>query len=215
MKPNPKVEESMMTTMRTLGPEPLILKNISPIMNFTKWCRYPEPLPFDSQDEAGCQDTVARFKELFIRKRLDVMSDFTKGVFNGFDEDDVPKDPTEEQMQAFAGAKQITPAEAWRTLRGEQTILKFAIQAIAFGYTPAKRNLVKLIDQRQELNQARNPNRTQCQESRMVRKCMNAIYNVMSYSYLRDDLRSNDMHKCIDPLDLTSCIQGLTTSGTE
>ena len=22
-----------------------------------KWCRYPEPVPFDSQDEAGCQDT--------------------------------------------------------------------------------------------------------------------------------------------------------------
>ena len=112
-----------------------------------KWCRYPEPVPFDSQDEAGCQDTgkgssglmdryvircmsqlikpmytsyhqtgIARFRELFLKKRLDVTSEFTKGVSNGFDEDDLPKDPTEQQTQAFADSKGITPVEAWRML---------------------------------------------------------------------------------------------------
>ena len=81
-----------------------------------RWCRYPEPIPLDLQDEAGCQDTgkgssglmdryvvrcmsqlmtpmyrsyhqmsIAEFKQQFMRKRLDVMSDFTRGVFNGFD----------------------------------------------------------------------------------------------------------------------------------
>ena len=38
--------------------------------------------------------------------------------------------------------------------------------------------------------------------SKMIRKCVNAIYSVTSYSYLRDDLSNNDMRKCIDPLDV-------------
>ena len=85
-----------------------------------KWCRYPEPVPSDSQDEAGCQDTgkgssgpmdryvircMAQVIKLFLKKRLDVVSDFAKGVSNGFDEDDMPKGPTEKQMQALAKAK--------------------------------------------------------------------------------------------------------------
>ena len=130
-----------------------------------KWCRYPEPVPFDSQDEAGCQDTITgssglmvryiircmsqvirpmytsyhqtgivNFRKLFARKRLDVVSDFTNGVHNGFDDDDMPKDPTEKQIEDFAKWKDVTTVEAWRMLRGEQMIGKFALQAIAFGY---------------------------------------------------------------------------------
>ena len=34
--------------------------------------------------------------------------------------------------------------------------------------------------------------------SRMVRKCVNAIYNVSSYSYLSE----SDARKCINPLDI-------------
>ena len=207
-----------------------------------KWCRHPEPLPFYSQDEAGCQDTgkgssglmdryfircmgqviklmytsyhqtgIARFKELIIRKRLDVMSDFTNGVFNGFDDDDMPKDPTDEQMRVFAEAKQITPDEAWHMLRGEQMIGQFALQAIAFGYTPATF--------KEEFGETDRPAPGTVQSmvesskkskqdamSRMIKKCMNAIYNVTSYSYFRDDLINNDMHKCIDPYRSFGCL---------
>ena len=41
------------------------------------------------------------------------MSDFTNGVFNGFDKDEMPLEPTVEQMRAFAHTKKITPIEAW------------------------------------------------------------------------------------------------------
>lgn len=50
---------------------------------------------------------IADFKQHFMRKRRDVMSVFTKGVFNGFDQDDMPLDPTAEQMQAFADSKNL------------------------------------------------------------------------------------------------------------
>ena len=36
----------------------------------------------------------------------------------------------------------------------------------------------------------------------MVRKCVNAIYNVTSYSYFREDLTDGVSHKCIDPVDV-------------
>ena len=48
---------------------------------------------------------MAQVIKLFLKKRLDVVSDFAKGVSNGFDEDDMPKGPTEKQMQALAKAK--------------------------------------------------------------------------------------------------------------
>ena len=111
-----------------------------------KWCRYPEPIPFDSQDEAGCQDTVtgsselmdrylvrrmaqiikpmhtsyhqtsiAKFRATFARKRLDVMSDFTNGVHNGFNDDDMPNDPTDQQMEEFAESHATRRADDWET----------------------------------------------------------------------------------------------------
>ena len=153
------------------------------------------------------QTGIARFRELFTRKRLDVMSDFTKGVFNGFDEDDMPKDPTDEQMQAFAIAKEITPEEAWRMMRGEQTIGKFALQALAFGYTPAtfKEEFGETDRPPPGTVQAMVESSKKSKQdamSKMVGKCVNAIYNVTSYSYFRDDLNSNDVHKYLGPLDI-------------
>ena len=55
------------------------------------------------------QTGVAEFKQHCVRKRLDVMSDFTKGVHNGFDKDDTPLDPAEEQMRSFADSKWLIP----------------------------------------------------------------------------------------------------------
>ena len=34
-----------------------------------KWRRYPEPVPFDPQDEAGCQDTITGSSSLMDRYR--------------------------------------------------------------------------------------------------------------------------------------------------
>ena len=118
-----------------------------------KWCRFPEPIAFELQDEAGRQDTgkgssglmdryvircmtqiiapmyrsyhllgTADSKRQFTKKRLDVMSDFTNGDFNGLDLDDMPLDPTVGQMQTFAEANNITAIEAWRRFRGERTV---------------------------------------------------------------------------------------------
>ena len=50
------------------------------------------------------QTAITEFKQQFI---LDVMSEFTNGVFNGFDKDEMPLDPTVEQMRAFANTKKI------------------------------------------------------------------------------------------------------------
>ena len=156
------------------------------------------------------QTGITRFRELFSKKRLDVMSDFTKGVSNGFDEGGMPKDPTEKQMQAFAKSKGVNLVEAWHMLRGEQMIGKLALQAIAFGYTPTTF--------KEELGETDRPppgtvqpmvesskRAKQDAMSKMVRKCVNAIYSVTSYSYfqaVQGDLNSNDMHKCIDPQDV-------------
>ena len=201
-----------------------------------KWCRYPEPVPFDPQDEAGCQDTItgssalmdryldrcmaqiikpmytsyhttgiARFRELFSKKRLDVMSDFTDGVGNGFDDDDMPKDPTEKQMQAFAEWKKVTTKEAWYMFRGEQMLRKFALQAVAFVYTPEsfKAEFVQTNNPppgtKPEMVEA-SKRAKQESMSRLIKKCVNAIYSVNSYSYFRNDLEDTSMRKCIIPL---------------
>ena len=234
------VKSSQAPEIRSFNPEEHLANHELP-----KWFRYPEPVPFDSQDEAGCQDTgkgsselmdryvircmaqvikpmytsfhqtgVTIFRETFLKKRLDVMSDFTKGVSNGFDEDDMPKDPTEQQMQVFAKSKGVNLVEAWHMLQGEQMIGKFALQATSFGYTPTTF--------KEEFGETDRPppgtvqsmvesskRAKQLAMSTMVRKCMNAIYSVTSYSYFRDELSSNDMRKCIDPQDVMS------TSGTE
>ena len=202
-----------------------------------KWCRYPEPVAFDPQDEAGCQDAITgssghmdrylvrrmaqiikpmhtshhqtgivSFRELFSKKRLDVMSDFTNGVHNGFDDDDMPKDPTEGQTQEFARWKKVTTEEAWYMLRREQMLGKFALQeGIAVGYTPEsfKKEFVKtdkpppgtkpsLVESSKKAKQEAM--------SRMIRKCVNTIYSVNSYSYSRNDLNDNSVRKCINPL---------------
>ena len=83
--------------------------------------------PMDNSDH---QMSIAEFKQHFIRKRLDVMSDFTKGVHNGFDKDDMPIDPTEEQMQKFADSKWLIRIEAWHMFRGERAIGRFKLQDI-------------------------------------------------------------------------------------
>ena len=46
------------------------------------------------------------------------------------------KDPTIEQMRSFAEKHNITSYEAWHRFRGELTLGRFALRAIAFGYTP-------------------------------------------------------------------------------
>ena len=76
---------------------------------------------------------IAEFKQQFMRKRLAVTSVFTNEVSNGFDKDEMSLDPTVEQMQNFANAKRIAPIEAWHMFRGERTVGRFALQAIAFG----------------------------------------------------------------------------------
>ena len=38
--------------------------------------------------------------------------------------------------------------------------------------------------------------------SRMVRMCVNAVFNVATYSYFRDDLNDSDARKGIKPLDI-------------
>ena len=208
-----------------------------------KWCRYPEPVPYDLQDEAGCQDTgkgssglmdryvvrympqlmtpmyrsfhqtgITEFKQHFMRKRLDAMSDFTNGVFNGFDKEDMPLDPTEEQMQNFADSKWLIPMEAWHILRGERTIGRFALQAIAFGYTPTSFKAER--DQRPPgTAQAMVEESKKSKQDAMstVRKCVNAVYNVTSYSYSRDDLNNSDI--ALTPWALS--IQDRKTNGAE
>ena len=135
-----------------------------PNQELPNWCRFPEPVRFDLQDEAGCQDggkgssglmdryivrcvtqliaplhksyhllSIVDFKTLFRRKGLDVMAQIP---FSGLDDDGMPLDPTDEQMQTFATHRSNTIEEAWHRFRGERTIGRFALQAIAFGYTP-------------------------------------------------------------------------------
>ena len=153
------------------------------------------------------QTGIAKFRELFSKKRSDAMSDFTSGVHNGFDDDDMPKDPTEKQMQEFADWKEVTTEEAWHMFRGEQMLGTFALQAIAFGYTPEsfKKEFVETDKPppgtRPEMVE---PSKKAKQESmsRLIRKCMSAIYSVNSYSYFRNDLDDNSMHKCINPLHI-------------
>ena len=134
------------------------------------------------------------------------MSDFTQGICNGFGEDEVPKDPTEKQTQIFARLKKVNMDEAWRMLRGEQMIGKFALQATLgtllipsrkeFGETdrPAPGTVVSMVESSKRAKQAAM--------LKMIRKCMNAIYSVTSYSYFRDDLNSNDMPQCINPQEV-------------
>ena len=114
------------------------------------------------------------------------MSDFTKGVHNGFDKDDMPIDPTEEQMQKFADSKWLIRIEAWHMFRGERAIGRFALQAVAFGYTPVTFK-VEFGEKDQHppgtaqatVETSRKSKRDAM--SRMVRKCASAIYNVTSY----------------------------------
>ena len=146
------------------------------------------------------QTGIVKFRELFSKKRLDVMSDFTNGVHNGFDDDDMPKDPTEKQMQDFARWKKVTTEEARYMLRGE-LLGKFALQAIAFGDTPEtfKRETTR-HDTIYGRVQQEIKTRSYVKDDQ---KCVNAIYSsVTSYSYFRNDLTDSDMHKCINPLNV-------------
>ena len=136
------------------------------------------------------------------------MSDFTYGVFNGFDKvkNDMPLGPTVEQMQTFAEANNITTTEAWHRPRGERTVGRLALQAIAFGYTP--KSFKDEFSERAlppgtaQVNVEKSKRAKQDAVSKMIRKCMNAIYNVASYSCFRDDLTDGESHRCIDPLDM-------------
>ena len=153
------------------------------------------------------QTGIAKFRRYFAKKRLDVMSDFTNGVDNGFDDDDMPNDPTEKQMEDFAVWKDVTTEEACHMLRGEQMIGKFALQAIAFGYAPETFKKEFSETDKPPPGTTRSmvePSKRSKQDavSKMIRKCMNAIYSVASYFYFRDDLSDNNTRKCINPLDV-------------
>ena len=65
-------------------------------------------------------------------------------------------------MQEFARWKKTTAEEAWYMLRGEQMLGKFALQGIAFGYTPEsfKKEFVETDKQSQD-----HPARKQKQEA--------------------------------------------------
>ena len=136
--------------------------------------------------------SVADLKVKFREKRLDVMPNFTNKVFNGFNANDTPIDPTDDQMTAYADQQKITIEEAWHRFRGEYTIGQFALQVMAFGFTPDmfKNEFTEIVipanstpEEAEEIKLGKAHTM-----SRFIRKCVSAVFGVDTYSYFREDL---------------------------